>query len=495
MRNLLTRLLAVSLAFIGTSATAGPINVLWYTGGVTNTPAYKTNIDNLIGEAAVAPGNNNWKITYWAGGAMPSGSYNSLVVASPQGNWNTYPNYRSLVAAAPAFGNRVMVTGQDADWHYLNSPGPSSFNGPQGFLIDSVNWAGSGSGLGAVLLGANSLSYAAEGGNILSSLSGLGTETNSTIESVTIPSKYRNFMINVGLTPGGLSNWGESAHNSWTGIDTNKWTAINAGPDKSAVTLVSAGATATSTLTYGTVNLAPFRNDMAASFTSNPGLTLSQAAQKTGGFDHFNWVQTVVSYPGVTIGIRPNDHSKAAWPTTLPFIDPVAGGQNGQPADSLPFYWDEGSDPNLEKTYTLRANEDTNTLKFGDVPQDSLIPFMGQSMSFITSLVGVNPDNSWVPLDTFDWMSNYNPIFGVGGGVSTPRSIIPSTTGEGGVFGVQPLNSPTDVPQQVLALWQSRGARVRSVPEPSTIFLFSIGLPLLLVLQRRVSRSRRDTAS
>ncbi|OYV74588.1 MAG: hypothetical protein B7Z66_15915 [Chromatiales bacterium 21-64-14] len=122
MKNWLSLLSAVLLGLAVTSAQAGPINVLWYTGGVTNTPNYNANINNLINQAAAAPGHNSWSITYWGSGAMPTGSYNALVVASPEGGWNTYPNYGALVSAAPTFGSRVMVTGQDADWHYLNHP-------------------------------------------------------------------------------------------------------------------------------------------------------------------------------------------------------------------------------------------------------------------------------------------------------------------------------------------------------------------------------------
>ncbi|MHB1241695.1 MAG: hypothetical protein ACYC18_14535 [Gammaproteobacteria bacterium] len=230
---------AVLLTLAATAVQAGPINVLWYTGGVANSPAYQSTISNLVGQAAAAPGHNSWSITYWDSGAMPTGSYNALVVASPEGGWNTYPNYGALVSAAPTFGSRVMVTGQDADWHYLNHPGPANFNGPQGFLIDAVNWAGSGTGMGAVLLGADSSRYSAEGGNILASLTGLGTETGKSNNTVTIPATYAGFPINQGLTSSGISNWNTAAHNSWTGYDTSLWTGINTAPDGSAITLVS----------------------------------------------------------------------------------------------------------------------------------------------------------------------------------------------------------------------------------------------------------------
>ena len=240
MKPWMNSLILASLSLAATSTVAGPINVLWYTGGIASTPNYEANINNLIQNAAAAPGHNSWSITYWDRGAMPGGRYNVLVSASPQGGWGTYPNYNSLVTAAPTFGNRVMVTGQDADWHYLNGPGPSSFNGPRGFLVDAINWASFGSGMGAVLLGANSSNYSRNGGNVLTHFTGLGTETNITTESVTIPQPSASFPINSGLTSAGLSNWLNSAHNSWTGADPTKWKAINTTSDGSAVTLVSA---------------------------------------------------------------------------------------------------------------------------------------------------------------------------------------------------------------------------------------------------------------
>lgn len=240
MKKWLNRFAALLLGLAATAVQAGPINVLWYTGGVTNSPNYKNNIDNLVSQAAAAPGHNTWSITYWDSGSMPSGSYNALVVASPQGGWATYPNYGALVSAAPTFGDRVMVTGQDADWHYLNGPGATPFNGPQGFLIDAVNWAGSGTGLGAVLLGADSNEYNRRGGNILAMLTGLGSETGHGTNTVKIPAAFASFPINQGLTSSGISGWNTSAHNGWTGFDTGRWTGINTNADgTTAITLVS----------------------------------------------------------------------------------------------------------------------------------------------------------------------------------------------------------------------------------------------------------------
>jgi hypothetical protein len=120
-----------------------------------------------------------------------------------------------------SFGNRVMVTGQDTDWHYLNHPGNGTtgqaFDGPRGFLSNAINWSGSGSGLGAVILSADA------GFNLFS---GLGTEGGGG-DDVRIPAAFTGLPINTGLTSAGLSNWSTSSHQSWTGTDTTKWAQIN----------------------------------------------------------------------------------------------------------------------------------------------------------------------------------------------------------------------------------------------------------------------------
>jgi hypothetical protein len=164
------------------------------------------------------------KSSRWVPRSGSFGTFNTLVVASQIGGWNTFPDYTALTAAGlleASFGNRVMITAQDADWHYLNGPGDGTtgqaFNGPRGFLANAINWSGSGTGLGAVILDADA-------GFAL--FSGLGTEAGSS-DDVRIPAEYTGLPINSGLTSAGISNWGTSAHTSWTGTDTTKWAQIN----------------------------------------------------------------------------------------------------------------------------------------------------------------------------------------------------------------------------------------------------------------------------
>jgi hypothetical protein len=132
-----------------------------------------------------------------------------------------------------------MVTGQDADWHYTHVPGPTPFNGPQGFLIDSINWAGSGTGMGGVFLAENGLAN--------SLFTGLGTQTSNDGDVVDIPPAFASFPINSGLSSAGISNWRSSHHYVWSGFDSSLWTGINTSTDcltvesDYIVTLVSAG--------------------------------------------------------------------------------------------------------------------------------------------------------------------------------------------------------------------------------------------------------------
>ena len=235
------------------SASAASINVLWYSGGVEVSGGvgggvtYKNDVNALALPGAGDPSSATWNITYWDGGAAPVGTYNVLVVASPQGGWQSSPDYTALDSAVPTVGDRLLVTAQDADWHFTNSPGPANFDNPRGFLRDSINWAGNGTGMGLVVLGGDEDVLDAFG---LSA--SLGPSSGST-NDVEIPGIFASFPINTGLTSGGLSDWETSAHDIWTSSDPTLWTGINtAGSGPGFVTLVSK-ATAGGTIAGGGV--------------------------------------------------------------------------------------------------------------------------------------------------------------------------------------------------------------------------------------------------
>ncbi|MBC7635382.1 MAG: PEP-CTERM sorting domain-containing protein, partial [Acetobacteraceae bacterium] len=141
----------------------------------------------------------------------------------------------SLLGALPTFGDRVFVTGQDADFHLTYGPGASNFNGPRGFLRDAINWAGAGTGLGVVVLspGEGAISLANLG------ITGITSDIGNS-DTVLIPGAVAGFPVNNGLTSSGLSNWGTSSHDVWTSI-TSAWTGINTDSGGTGfVTLVSA---------------------------------------------------------------------------------------------------------------------------------------------------------------------------------------------------------------------------------------------------------------
>jgi hypothetical protein len=243
-------LAGLALASSMYSASAATIDILWYTGGVEafggTGGTYHGAVSNLEAQEESAfnvASLNNWNITFWDGGAMPSGSFDVLVTASPQGGWSASPEYSSLLGSVSgsSFGDRVLLTGQDADWHYIYGPGASSFDGPAGFLIDAINWAGSGSGMGGVILGAE----------LASDLFGpSAVDVSGGGNTVIIPGPMASFPINEGLTSAGLSNWNTSAHEAFS-FDSS-WTAINLDGAGGAITIVS-----TATVDGGTDGAVP----------------------------------------------------------------------------------------------------------------------------------------------------------------------------------------------------------------------------------------------
>lgn len=235
--------LGLVAALVGVAALptfGADINILWYTGGteVTGGTSYETAVGNLVTQEENPAFNmtgsvNTWNVTFWTGGAMPAGSYNVLVAASSEGPWSTGPSYSALTSAvnSSSFGSRVMLTGQDADWHYTHVPGPSAFNGPAGFLIDAINWAGSGTGMGGLLLGGASQQISFPG------IGGVGSINDNTVN---IPAAFATFPINKNLTSAGLSDWNTSAHEDFTSVDHTLWTPINQGGSGEDITIVSA---------------------------------------------------------------------------------------------------------------------------------------------------------------------------------------------------------------------------------------------------------------
>ena len=227
MRNTIGAALAIGFGWIVSAPAYATVNVLWYNG---SNDGFATAEDALVGPGSGDPSNATWAITHWYdGSAKPTGAFDVLVVGSASAGASS-----SLLANLPTFGNRVFVTGQDADFHLANGPGAENFDGPRGFLRDAINWAAGGTGLGVIELspGEGAISLANLG------ITGISGDSGFT-DTVNIPSAFAAFPVNTNLSSVGLSNWGTSAHDNWTSI-TSAWTGINTDGGAGFVTLVSA---------------------------------------------------------------------------------------------------------------------------------------------------------------------------------------------------------------------------------------------------------------
>ena len=253
LRKLLFILAFLPTIFAG-AANASLINVLWVSGTTT----YNTNISALgDGQAqdvsTYDPDSNgslSWDIDFWSAGSVTFSDYDVLVIGSscfggtgsncnntsgffglgvlPQNNVLLFENEIST-----ARGNRTFVSGQDADWHFMNDAADSA--DARAFLINAVNWAASGTGLGIVALtdghtsgGAGNIGWLSHDDSFLSSeLSGARNAGDS--ETVIIPASSASFPINEGLTSASLSNWGTSSHTFFekSELDSNEWLSIN----------------------------------------------------------------------------------------------------------------------------------------------------------------------------------------------------------------------------------------------------------------------------
>ena len=210
--------------FSASVANAASLNVLWY----GQTDVYNTKISEL---AALAPtfdpegdGSLDWNLTIWnPQDPTPNFSdYDVLAIGTGLKQWihNFDPTgiFNNKEAISAARGNRTFLSGQDADSHYSGTVGPRP-NGPLGFLVNAVNWAGSGEGLGIVVLpdGWHARPDLRNQRWWLNDRSFLKDELEGYVsyfleENVVIPTETSDFPVNEGLTTAGLSNWRQSAH-------------------------------------------------------------------------------------------------------------------------------------------------------------------------------------------------------------------------------------------------------------------------------------------
>ncbi|MHC1765897.1 MAG: MopE-related protein [Verrucomicrobiia bacterium] len=186
---------------------------------------------------------------------------------------------------------------------------------------------------------------------------------------------------------------------------------------------------------------------MAAYFTPPGGI---QHALECSGYSRFNYYQKVLYFPA---GFFPTGFS-------LGFVDPPLGGFGGDPADQLPFYWDEG--PVLVPKYHISGHLNDATLDFCDLPIDSRFDVSNPDhyRKYYTALVGIRSDNTFDVLDSWTWKSNFNLK---DGGVFFRNLGLTSDSDEGGggIFELKPHLTFSELPLELLVdLYQDGAANL-----------------------------------
>lgn len=218
-------LCAVVCLFWTGYASATQLDVLWYSYAAP-TSEYKSFIAAL---ASI----ENWNLTFF-GPTDPTptfGDYNVLVIESGEafrtgpvpGPPYATPDYSGILnneaAIEAARGNRTLISGSDADFHAVRGDSgvcAGCFDGALGYVVNSVDWAGSGTNLGVLSFfdGAfpgsfwwddpNSFLQAELQGYVLDFATGENTAIINPVEAT--------YPMNQGLTSLGLSNWSNSFH-------------------------------------------------------------------------------------------------------------------------------------------------------------------------------------------------------------------------------------------------------------------------------------------
>lgn len=192
-----------------------------------------------------------------------------------------------------------------------------------------------------------------------------------------------------------------------------------------------------------------FDNTLQALFQPDPfemSGSLQSLAQESG-FDHFNWISTVMYLPPAVNDIQ--DWHGDVVEAPPPFADPPPGGYLYHLADFLPYYWDE--QPGYDPAYSLISNTwpDGRALEFEDHPfSGRLAPL--EYTQFVTTLVGVRgavgAGGSSTALISFVWNTN-NRISGASV-LANLGAGAPEADASGGILDIS-IVSPAELPQSV----------------------------------------------
>ena len=246
------------------AACAQSIDVLWYTYAHPRS-IYIQTIQKIADAAHSLPRSSGlrWKVTFFGPGspAPAFAKYNVLVVQSGEAHHTAEylpyfgyvdpekqripPDYSGILknraAIEAARGDRTFISGSDADVHAINGDtgnapadphgriervtchpsitGRSCWDGALGHLVNAVNWAGSGRGLGIVSLVAaefpGSYWWLDRQSFLRDELSGFVTiwaPERKRENNPVIPAVAQGYALNSNLTSKGLGNWNISFH-------------------------------------------------------------------------------------------------------------------------------------------------------------------------------------------------------------------------------------------------------------------------------------------
>lgn len=242
---------------LGNRCMAETINILWYSYALDGS-AYKTYLLDIAAWADTWPqgAGIKWNITFFGPGdpAPDFAAYDVLVVHGAEAQWSgdpapdptkprEVPDYSGILANKAAImqarGERTFISGSDADFHAARGDTGHTpqfvsdyfeWDGAIGYLINCVNWAAMGAGMGVVSLyhgeqGPNAYWWYAEGSFLKDELGpyvvdfhkdyGFGARDNYPL----ITPGTEAYALNGGLTADGrvdtldgLENWQWSFH-------------------------------------------------------------------------------------------------------------------------------------------------------------------------------------------------------------------------------------------------------------------------------------------
>lgn len=215
-------MLVAVMALAPVAAVAQTLDVLWYAYSPPGSESqYREKMQELADNAhTYAPGSGvRWEVTFF-GPDEPAPDFSAFDVLVTQSSlfFDVDFDYTGILdnkaAIEAARGSRTLVTGLDPDYHYIFS-GPVD-DGPRGTLVNFINWAGSGSGLGIVALDNEDAAWWHKPDSFLSDEL-VGFTIGDCCGDKFIPEFAADYPINAGVTDAGLAlSSGRATH---TGFD------------------------------------------------------------------------------------------------------------------------------------------------------------------------------------------------------------------------------------------------------------------------------------